>query len=670
MNILIPHHWLLEHLETEASPEEIQKQLSLSGPSVERIYQIEEESVYDIEITTNRVDSMSVYGIAREAAVILNQAKIKAALKALNISEKNSLQLTEELPIPKVFNNSKLNKRTIFIILKNVNRASTPQWMAKRLTQTEMNVHDAVIDITNYVTHEIGHPIHAFDYDKLMKTGGEIHILEAGPGEKFTILDGENFKTVGGEVVFKNGQGQIIDLPSIKGTANTSIDESTQNILLLAESIRADKVRFASMTHAIRTTAAQLMEKNVDPHLAKPTLLKAVELYQNLCGAEIGSQIYDDFSGQATPKPVSISLQRISDYLGIEIQTKQIIKILNALECEVEAKGEEKEAKLVITPPTFRPDITIPADIVEEIARIYGYHNLPSTLMDTPIPTTYPQKINFELENKIKRFLSNVGWQEVYTYSLISREIAQESGIALSQHLKLQNPLTDDKVYLRRTLLPSLAEIINNNPQRKKLSVFEIANIYHPQGDGKLPDEQLVLSLVSSDDYRHVRGALESLLAQLFIPMQSVIIHDETVRPFLQSAKIFVRGKEKEASIGNIGISPSGLIGIEISIKKLMAVAKTHPTYRPIPKTMPIVEDLTFTLPTGTAIGKVIATIKGIDPLIASVKLKDVYKHNYTFTVEFHNLKKNISVASIEPLRKAIVKQIEKKHGAKLVGEV
>ncbi|MBU0578989.1 phenylalanine--tRNA ligase subunit beta [Patescibacteria group bacterium] len=666
MNILIPHRWLLEHLETDATPEEIQKYLSLSGPSIERIYQTEGDSVYDIEITTNRVDSMNVRGIARESAVILNQTKIKANLKPLNIIDKNSLQLTKELPMPKVFNNPELNKRTIFIILKNIKRAATPKWMAKRLIQTEMNVHDSAIDITNYVTHEIGHPIHAFDYDKLMNTGGEIHIVEAKKGEKFTTLDGENFATVGGEVVFKNGEGQIIDLPSIKGTANTSIDESTQNVLLLAESIKAERVRFASMTHAIRTTAAQLMEKNVDPHLAEPTLLKAIELYQDLCKAEIGSKIYDDFSAKAKSNPVKIKLKKINDYLGLEIDTQKIIKILTDLKCEVELQEQGRTTGLVVTPPTFRPDLTIPADIVEEIARIYGYHNLPSLLMDTPIPTIYPKVASFQLENKIKHFLSNIGWQEVYTYSLISEKIALESDCAINQHLKLQNPLTDDKVYLRRSLLASLEEIISNNPQQKTLSIFEIANIYLPRGDNKLPDEKLILNLVSSADYRTTRGALELLLDQFFISNYKIVDNKKTIKPFSQSAEIIVNN----VTIGTIGILKSGCVGIEIPIIKLLKVAKTHPTYQPIPKTMPIIEDLTFTLSKETAVGKIITTIKNIDELITGVQLDCVYKHNHTFTIKYHNLKANLSVADIEPLRKTIVKEVEKKYGAKLVGEV
>ncbi len=663
MNILIPHQWLLEHLDTQATPKEIQKYLSLSGPSIEHIYQIEGESVYDIEITTNRVDSMNIRGIAREAAVILNQANIKATLKPLSLIDKSSLQLTKASPLPKILNNPQLNKRVIFIVLKNIKRTPTPKWMAKRLTQTEMNVHDSAIDITNYVTHEIGHPIHAFDYDKLMDTGGEIHIVEAKKGEKFITLDGSEFTTVGGEVVFKNREGQIIDLPSIKGTINTSIDESTQSILLLAESIRADKVRFASMTHAIRTTAAQLMEKNVDPHLAETTLLKAVELYQNLCAAKIGSEIYDDYQTESTAKPITVSLKKVENYLGLKIKKEKIIKILTDLECKV---LDQENIILKVIPPTFRPDLTIPVDIIEEVARIYGYHHLPSKLMDTTIPTTYPQNVDFPLENKIKYFLSDIGWQEVYSYSLISEKIAAQSGYSIDQHLKLQNPLTDDRVYLRRSLLPSLEEIIDNNSQQKILSVFEIANTYQPQDHGQLPQEQLILSLVSSNDYRHVRGEVESLLDKLFISDQNFVIDEQTTKPFSQSATILA----DKTAIGAIGILSSGKIGAAIQMTKLLKTVKTHPTYKPIPKTMPIIEDLTFTLPSIVAIGKVMDDIKHIDPLITKVELKDVYQQNYTFTINFHDLKKNLSVTDIEPTRKKIVIKVEKHWQAKLVGAV
>lgn len=657
MNILIPHSWLLEHLETNATEKEIQKNLSLCGPSVERIYDKENESVYDIEVTTNRVDSMSVRGIAREAAVILQNFGIDAKLKNLNFE----MPMTDSntLPMPVINNDPNLSKRVICVILKDVKKAPTPDWMGKRLLQTDQNIHDATIDITNYITHELGHPCHAFDYDKLMQTGGVINVVEAKKGETFTTLDGNVFETVGGEVVFKNGNNEIIDLPSIKGTANTSVDANTKNILLLLESIKAEKVRFASMTHAIRTTAAQLMEKNVDPNLAELVIKRGIELYTQICEAKLGSKIYDDFPAQKEAHDVVVSFKTISNYLGINLEKNNITDILNQLECETKVDGET----LIVTPPTFRPDLNIEADIVEEIARIYGYHNLPSKLMDTTIPLIRPENVNFTIEDRIKRFLSSIGLQEIYSYSMVSKEIAEKTD-STENHLKLQNPLTDDRIYLRKSLLPSLEEIIDQNTHVSDLSVFEIANTYLPR-ENDLPIEELYLAIVSTHNYRELRGYVEAIFEKLYITDYEFVVKND------QQADIVVKDKnDKEINLGQIMILEKNRVGVSIHFKKLLQVVKTHPTYQPIPKTAPLIEDMTFTLLPKTKVGDVLKTVQSVSNLVKKVELKDQYKQNYTLTITYHDNDRNLSNEIIEPIRKEVSNTLREKLGAELVGSL
>lgn len=662
MNILIPHTWLLEHLDTDADPKKIQEYVSLCGPSIERIYDIESDKVYDIEVTTNRVDGMSIRGIAREAAVILQQFGIKAKLKPNNLPQTLRPE-TEVLPLPKISNDPKLSKRLICVVLKGVQRNPTPEWMAKRLLQTEQNVHDAVIDITNYVTHELGHPCHAFDYDKLMRTGGEINVVEAKAGEKFITLDANEFETVGGEVVFKNGEGDIIDLPSIKGTANTSIDDTTQNVLLLLESIKAEKVRFASMTHAIRTVAAQLMEKNVDPNLAKDVLVRGAQLYQELCNAQIASEIYDDFPGNQPLKPVEVKLETIHEYLGTDaagkqvLTTQEIISILEQLECTVTSKNQT----LIIQPPSFRPDLTIPADIVEEIARIYGYHKLPSVIMDTQIPTEKQKGVNFTLENRIKRFLASIGLQEIYSYSMVSEQIALQTD-SLENHLKLQNPLTDDRIYLRKSLIPSLKEILDQNSHISDLSVFEIANVYLPKKND-LPNESLRLSIVSTKPYREVRGILESLLAQFFVTNLQVTQNSDT------TGTILVSENDKEIGLGIVTMQSNNRVAIELEFSQLLLILKTHPTYQSIPKTAIVTEDMTFTLPKKIRVGEIMKVMSEVSTLITKVELKDIYNRNYSFAITYHDPKQNIASDDLKPVRKKIVQELEKHQGI-LVGTV
>lgn len=655
MNILIPHTWLLEHLETEATPEEIQRLLSLSGPSVERIYEKEGEPVYDIEVTTNRVDSMSVRGIAREAAVILHQAGVHAQLKPANIPA-ISAPTNQTLPLPRIENNPELSKRLTCVILANVQRTPTPDWMAKRLKQIDQNVHDSVIDITNYITHELGHPCHAFDYDKLIQQGGEIIVSEAQAGEKFGTLDGLEFTTLGGEVVFKNGKGDIIDLPSIKGTKNTSIDDTTQNVLLLLESIIAPKVRFASMTHAIRTIAAQLMEKNVDPNLATDVLKRGVDLYQYLCKAEVASPVFDDFPKPPQMEAVILKTSTIHNYLGIDLPKDTITNILQSLECQVEWVSNDT---VKVTPPTFRPDITIPADVIEELARIYGYHNLPSKVMDTSIPLNKPTGVNFAVEHRVKQFLADLGWQELYTYSMVSEVIAVQSGYSLEDHLKLQNPLTDDRVYLRQSLIPSLVEVLDSNPENKKVSVFEIANVYHPVAND-LPNQELELTLVSQLSYRETRGVVEALLRQFYV-------EDVTVEPENSTSAQIIVNKN---ALGIFKVLPATRIAITINFKKMLEMIKTHPTYKPLPKAAPLIEDLTFTLPEKTEVGKVLEMMKQQSEYISKLELKDIYHQNYSFSFTYLAPDRSLSATEVEPIRKQIIEKVAAEFGGTLIGLV
>lgn len=672
MNILIPHKWLLEHLDTAVNPQEIQRLLSLSGPSIERIYTTDTDSVYDIEVTTNRVDMMSVRGIAREAAVILEQAGSPATLKPLAKRVTTTLadctpKTTKTLPLPKITNDPKLCNRITCIVLTDIKRNPTPEWMATQLQQVDQNVHDAAIDITNYITHELGHPCHAFDYDAIMQLGGEIIVTTAQAGEKFTTLDGISYTAVGGEVVFKNPNGEIIDLPGIKGTANTAIGPETTNILLWIESVPAQKIRFASMTHAIRTVAAQLNEKNVDPHLAEDVLCYGVQLYTELCDAVVASPCFDSFPGEQPLATIAVTESKIAAYLGLTLPTETIVTIMQNLGCTVTTDSQQHT--LMVTPPSFRPDITIPQDVIEEVARIYGYHNLPSALMHTAIPTVRPRDTNFQLEHRLKRFLAALGWQELYTYSMVSETIALESGLPLDQHLRLQNPLTDDRVLLRRSLIPSLNEIISQNQHLETLSVFELAHVYHPQA-GELPQQKLHFSLLTTRSYRELIGVVEAVLKQCFISKIAIAETSDDVGPYTQKALIQLTRGGKQLRIGEVGVLANGRVGATLDVATIVAHARTHPHYQPIPKTSPIIENYTFTLPAATKIGPVLTTIQAVNPVITSVAVLDNYQQNVTFKVTYWDYEKPLSNELIEPIRKTVIEAVAASHQGTLVGSL
>lgn len=664
MNILIPHTWLLEHLDTKATPLEIQKYLSLSGPSVERIYDIEGEQVYDIEITTNRVDSMSVRGVAREAAVILTQAGFPSTLQ--QTGQRPVSTGANTLPLPKIYSNPTLCKRVMCVAIADVQKTPSPEWMQKRLRLVGINAHNAIIDISNYVTHDLGHPCHTFDYDKVMATGGEIFVKEASKGKKFAIIDGTEFETVGGEVVFENKAGEIIDLPAIKGTKNTAISDDTKNVLFWIESLDPKKVRFASMTHAIRTVAAQLNEKNVDPHLGKEVIEAGTKLLCELTGGTVASEVYDEYPGEKEIPKFKFQISNIERYLGIQIDTDQVTKILESLECKVE---KINDSEFVIAPPSFRPDLEISADIVEEIARIYGYHNLPSTLMSTAIPTNRPSDVDFKLEWDVKQTLAALGAIEVYTYSMIDQaKVDQEGGV----HLAIANPLTEELTHLRTTLWSSHLAVLKNNPTYKQQTIFEFANVYLPTGqaglpiDGQsMPNEEFHLTITSSAPERHVKGMMEGIAKKYHLENLHYVTKDGKTLIFAGSTEI-----------GEFSVFSSQFSVIDIVWKEFLKLVKKYPLYKSASKFTPITEDLTFTIPADQQIGRVIETIQstsetGQRPVSTriSASLKDVYKRNATFTLTYSG-DKQLTAEDAARIRTSIVNAVKTTHQGELVGKI
>jgi phenylalanyl-tRNA synthetase beta chain len=679
MNILIPHSWLNEHLSSKAKPKDIQKYISLSGPSVEHLTTVKladgsKDVVYDIEVTSNRVDMMSVEGIAREALTILKRAGFNARSIKKNYPEiKKHPQ--HNLPLPEIIYETDHIRRVMAVVLTDFKQQASPQYIQNRLQAVDINIHDVVVDVSNYVTHELGHPCHVFDYDKIMTMGGKIIIKEAHPGKKFTTLDKEMHETVGGEIIFENSAGEIIDLPAVKGTLNTGIDQNTKNILFWIESLNPQKVRHASMAHAIRTMAAQLNEKKVDPHLAQKTLKYAIHLLEKLAKIKVASPVYDYFPDKKTGNKIIIKTEMIERYLGVKIPKSEIISILRDLDCQVKTLKQSKQEKLEVIAPTYRADLEIPADIIEEIARIYGYHNLPSKLMASAIPTDRPNQNIFILEERLRNFLADVGWQEIYSYSLVSEEEALMSGYSLTQHLKLQNPLKEENTYLRRSILPSLLTIIKDHPQSSDWQLFEIASLYQPRKND-LPLQESYLTMLSQKNFRQVKGDFELLLEKFFVLKKNEVellveeIMAKNHSIYQQSAKLVIKNQEKRTLLGYLHLLDEQLVGIEIKLNNLLKVANFYPNYQKPKQQAAIIEQLTFTLTRQIAVGDFIRILEKTSKKIKEFSLLNIYQNNYTFQIIYQDLKKNLSKEDVEPIRQKVVDLAQKKFQAQLVGEI
>ncbi|MBI2641294.1 hypothetical protein HYW87_01710, partial [Candidatus Roizmanbacteria bacterium] len=326
MNIQITHSWLKEYLDTDATPPEIQKYLSLSGPTVEGVEKIEDDYVYNFEVTSNRIDMASVIGIAREASAILPRFGRKAKLLkrefVLPKLSKNSLTL-------KIEDKQRLSNRILAIIIDGVKVGPSPRFIRQRLEQAGIRSLNNLVDITNYVMLEIGHPTHIFDYDRI-KTGKFI-FRRGRKGERLITLDKKSYTLLGGEVVIDDGTGRIVDLPSIMGTENSVVTNSTKRIIFFIDNLNPQLIRQASMTHGIRTLAASYNEKSPDPELSLTALLRGVELLKENASPKSMSKIIDIYSNPVKPKEIIVSVQFINSRIGVELKKKEITEILKKL---------------------------------------------------------------------------------------------------------------------------------------------------------------------------------------------------------------------------------------------------------------------------------------------------------------------------------------------------
>ncbi|MDZ7586760.1 MAG: phenylalanine--tRNA ligase subunit beta [Patescibacteria group bacterium] len=605
MNITLSHSWLKDFLTTNASPKQIANSLSLCGPSVEKLTQTKNDYLYEIEVTTNRVDCMSVLGIAREAAAILPQFGFSAHLKN-NISQ--SAKPTGSDPVGKSFPlkviiDPKLCFRFTAVVIKNVTVKTSPKNIQNRLESSRIRSLNNVIDISNYLMRAYGQPVHVFDLDKIKS---KMILRVSKPKETVTTLDGKIHILPGNDIVIEDGSRQLIDLCGIMGGLNSSVDQQTKNVLLFVQTYNPTHIRQTSMNLAHRTEAAVIFEKSPDPELVMPVLLKGIQLFKSMASGEQGSTIIDIYPHPYKSIVVKASLQLIKDRLGIEISQNEVDKILKSL-------GFINQQV-----PSWRAkDITIPEDIIEEVARIYGYHRLPSQIMAAAIPTNYPKE-NFHLEHQIKLWLTGLGLNEIYTNSLVSQNRPGQ--------LKIKNALSADWQYLRNSLIPS---------HTQNFPAFEIANIYLPRL-GKLPEEKLQLIISGVRDFPRLKGIIDVLSAKLHY----------TLSPTYNSG--------------------AAVIDLSTVIKN----AQIYPHYQPISSHPPMLEDLTFTLPEKTYLGPVIEAIKSTHRLIKSVQLTKTYQQNFTFTITYQNLSKDLSAADIAPIRKIIVNSLKNKFKADLVGDL
>lgn len=645
MQIKIVDSWLREYLETKASSRDIARELSLASVSVERTEQAGTEDIYDIEITTNRVDLMSVMGIAKEASAALTEQGIVAKYTQRKLTNIPTADISFPIEIE---NNPKLVNRIMAVVLE-VEIGQSPKQIKERLELSGIRSLNNIIDVTNYIMLEIGYPAHVFDFD-LLDTKKMI-IRESKPGEVITTLDGKQYRLTGGDIVADNGSGEIIDLLGIMGTANSVVQNSTKRILFFLDNNNPRNIRKTSMNLGIRTEAAIINEKGVDPNLMEIAFKRGIELYQEIAKGKVVSKTLDIYPNKSKTRNIRVSIEKINSVIGVEIKPFKSAEILKRLGFSVKVLSSFLEVSV----PTIRPDVQIEEDLIEEISRVYGYYKLPSAIPAFLNNKNVSYANNFYFEERVKNAFKYWGYTEVYTYSLVSEDLYDGP---IDKAVKLKNPLNTDMKYLRNSLVPSILKVVEENKNREVIKIFELANTYHEQNKD-LPKEKLMISGAVKKrniSFFEIKGLIEQLFEDLGIKNYNFKSRREG-----PGAEILI----SDEKAGYVEILNNNLVDFELNFELVLKHASLKKTYKQLAKFPSIIEDMTFVLDETVNTKGIIEEIKLQSSLISQVDLKDQFKNAKTFHIVYQAEDRNLTKKDISEIREKIVKALTSKFKAK-----
>ena len=583
------------------------------------------DTVINFEITPNRPDCLSIIGLAREVAATFNR-KINYHTPVYNGNK--DLKISDYLKSVEI-KDSDLCSRYSAGVITDVKIQPSPLWMRNRLRAMGVRPINNIVDITNYIMLEYGQPMHAFDYSCL--DGQSITVRRAGKDENFITLD-DNSRALSDEMLVIADSNKPVALAGVMGGKNSEISENTKTVVFEAANFNGPSVRNTSRRLGMRTESSGRFEKGIDPELTLSALYRTFELVEQLGAGKVVSDIIDVYPVKKQQIEVDFNPERINDFLGTNLSEEEMLSYLTRLELPV------KDGKIIV--PSFRSDINMMADVAEEIARMYGYDKIDSTVFKAEAKTgeyTYQETVRTIINNLL---LFN-GYYETKTFSFISPDFYNKSGIAESDNIrdsiKISNPLGEETSIMRRSLLPSALETlsINYSQGNDSAAVFETAKIYIPDdnGDHKEPYET-VFAFYNNGDFYDLKGTVEEIISMFdFSKIKFTSVTDNPSFHPGRTAKLTADGKDI-ATLGevhpkilkNYGIElPCYLCVLDIEYLSSLKIKDKH--FTPLSRYPKVTRDFSFVCDNDLEADKISDIIKeSVGELLEDVKLFDVYR--------------------------------------------
>jgi len=647
--------------------------------------------VLEIDLTPNRPDCLSYTGVAREVAALLGQPltlpEIKLPEAAENITDFTSVTIEDPELCP----------RYAARLLTDITVAPSPFWLQNRLLAAGAKPINNIVDITNFVMLELGQPLHAFDFDRLAEN--RIVVRAAKENEKFVTLD-EKERVMNHETLMICDGEKPVAVAGVMGGENSEIENITTRVLIESAYFNPISIRKTAKRLGLNTDASHRFERGVDPDGTLTAVNRAAQLMAKIAGGRLVDGIIDEHPLPSEPKAITLSIDKTNRHLGTQLSQPEIVKHLKSIEFKVEMKDADS---LVATPPTFRVDVSRPEDLMEEVARLWGYNNIKTTFPAISSDTSLPTRA-IEIKEYLKDLMAGFGFSEDINYSFIAKDACDRLELpqddVFRQMLDILNPLSEDQAVMRTSLIPGLLQTGNRNIARQivDLKIFELGKIFLSHGQDQQPEEVEILSALwtgsrdgstwnmkpDSCDFFDLKGVIEGLF-------QSVSVNDiyfsqmpadkcsytragHTAEIFVDQNMIGHIGEVKQSVLEQFGISQAVFV-FEINVSALIPLLPEITTFKPIPKFPSVDRDITLIVDNHIQAGDIVNKVKLLqESLMEDISIFDIYtgnpiptnKKSISLRITYRSHTETLSDNQINIIHRKITDELIKAFGADL----
>ena len=645
------------------------------------------DTVIEIDLTPNRPDCLSVIGIAREIAAIQNSElrypEYHIEDSGNHIADLTSVTIEAPDHCP----------RYAARLLENISVTPAPYWLQDRLLSVGLRPINNIVDVTNFVMLETGQPLHAFDFDRLSQN--RIVVRTATSGEKFTTLDQKERLLDSNTLMICDGE-KAVAIGGVMGGLNSEIENSTTRVLIEGAYFNPVSIRKTSKKLGLNTDASHRFERGVDPAGTLQAVNRASALMAKVGGGALVSGIIDEHPQPQQVKRIPLSTAKTNRLLGTELDRDRIQKLLASIEFKVDKSDDnDPPDMLTVCPPTFRVDVTRPEDLMEEVARLSGYNNIPTTFPAMPAEGSTPAP-QLELRHHIKHLMTGFGFMEAVTYSFIHAESCDRLRLPADDHrrrlVNVLNPLSEDQAVMRTSLIPGLLDTMrhNNAQQIKNLQIFEIGKIFLNEKPDQLPLESEILAGLwtgarfpsswndqdTDCDFFDIKGAVEGLFNALkvqnvhFTLLPAENCHytkaGTTARILVGDEPVGLIGEIHSRMGKNLGLKQRAFI-FEIEVDHLRPLISAKKYTMPVPKFPAVFRDITIIVEKSAEAQKVLETVKNMnEELVEHLHLFGVFdgkpipagKKSLSFRVTYRSNIKTLEDVDVSELHKNITAKL------------